>query len=222
MKIVDSYGNEMGYQDGSDYVIKDSSGSRLGWINSLNDIINTYGTKVGEIRSNGVFNVYGSRVGDVNGDNIISLLVTQEEPIPHSGGSSSSSEEGGCLAFIIGVILLGLWKALKSYVTGPFVEFSYLKETATRKEWWKTWIRSILLSLLFASLFGSLFMSLSVGYVPAIILIICLVFGSLQIIAVSIRRMHDIGKNGWWSIIPFVGFVMCGFFPGKIDGNKYK
>ncbi|MDR0908317.1 MAG: hypothetical protein LBM77_00995 [Spirochaetaceae bacterium] len=74
MKIVDSYGNELGYQDGSEYVIMDRSGSRLGWINGINDIINTYGTKVGELRSNGIYDMYGSRIGDVNGDNIFSLL----------------------------------------------------------------------------------------------------------------------------------------------------
>ena len=54
MRIVDSYGNEMGYQRGSEYVINDKFGSQLGYVNSLNDVINKYGSKVGEIRSNGV------------------------------------------------------------------------------------------------------------------------------------------------------------------------
>jgi len=96
MKIVDSSGNELGYQQGSDYVINNRSGVRLGWINALNDIIDTYGTKVGEIRSNGVFNVYGSRVGDVTGDNIIGLLTsdTQDPPPP------PRSEDRGFLASI--------------------------------------------------------------------------------------------------------------------------
>jgi hypothetical protein len=75
MKIVDDYGNELGYQEGSEYVIQNRcGGSRLGWINGINDIINNYGTKVGELRSNGIYDVYGSRVGDINGDNIFSLL----------------------------------------------------------------------------------------------------------------------------------------------------
>jgi hypothetical protein len=74
MKIVDSYGNELGYNRGSEYVINDKYGSQLGYINALNDIINKYGSKVGEIRSNGIFDSYGSRVGDINGDNIVSLF----------------------------------------------------------------------------------------------------------------------------------------------------
>jgi len=80
MKIVDSYGNELGYQQGDQYVINNKSGDRLGWINGLNDIINNYGTKVGEIRSNGVFDIYGNQVGEVNGNNIISLLEEKHNP----------------------------------------------------------------------------------------------------------------------------------------------
>ena len=74
MKIVDSYGNEMGYQRGGEYVINDKFGSQLGYVNPLNDVINKFGSKVGEIRSNGVFDKYGSRIGDVNGDNIFALF----------------------------------------------------------------------------------------------------------------------------------------------------
>jgi hypothetical protein len=74
MRIVDSYGNEVGCQMGSDYVINDKYGSRLGWINGINDIVNTYGSKVGEVRRDGVYDKYGSRIGDITGDNIFKML----------------------------------------------------------------------------------------------------------------------------------------------------
>jgi uncharacterized membrane protein YhaH (DUF805 family) len=227
MKIVDSYGNELGYQQGSEYVINDKSGNRIGWINGLNDIINTYGTKVGELRSNGVFDIYGNRVGDVNGDNIFSLLINsvvkKRSPSFSSSTSSSSSGGGGILGYgIFGVIIYGFLKALWSYIKGPFVEFSYLGETAARKEWWGTCIRSILLSLLSGGALVMVIIDIFPGVAGIIIAtVLYLSFGFLPIIAVSIRRMHDIGKNGWWSLIPIVGFVMCGFFPGKIEENKY-
>jgi hypothetical protein len=38
MRIVDSYGNEMGYQRGSEYVINDKYGSRIGDVNGDNII----------------------------------------------------------------------------------------------------------------------------------------------------------------------------------------
>lgn len=39
-------------------------------------------------------------------------------------------------------------------------------------------------------------------------------------IAVGIRRMHDIGRSGWWLIVPIVGFVFL-FFDSQFDENEY-
>lgn len=47
MKIVDSYGNELGYMRGSEYVIIDKYGSQLGYINEPNDIMDKYDNKLG-------------------------------------------------------------------------------------------------------------------------------------------------------------------------------
>ena len=47
-------------------------------------------------------------------------------------------------------------------------------------------------------------------------------------IAVSIRRMHDIGKSGWWiliSLIPVIGtiwYLVLSVTPTKEFGNPYK
>jgi uncharacterized membrane protein YhaH (DUF805 family) len=153
---------------------------------------------------------------------LFGLDAQQTNSIPVSTSSADSEEKSGCLAFIVGVILYGFFKALWSYLKGPFVEFSYLKETSARKEWWGTCIRSILLSVFIGGILMAILLNIVKGDAGIIIAIIFwLAFGLLPIIAVSIRRMHDIGKKGWWILIPIVGFVMCGFFPGKIDGNKY-
>ena len=46
-------------------------------------------------------------------------------------------------------------------------------------------------------------------------------------IAVSVRRMHDTGRSGWWILINFVPLIGWIFFivfaaePSKIDGNLY-
>ena len=93
MKIVDSYGHEIGYQQGSDYVINDGrGGSRLGWINGVNGIINTYGDKVGEIRSDGVYNNYGSRIGDIDSDIIVSLLKENKTAASSPASSLGKNE----------------------------------------------------------------------------------------------------------------------------------
>ena len=39
-------------------------------------------------------------------------------------------------------------------------------------------------------------------------------------IAVSIRRMHDTGRNGWWSIVPIMSLVYT-IEAGQSGPNKY-
>lgn len=39
-------------------------------------------------------------------------------------------------------------------------------------------------------------------------------------IAVAVRRMHDIGRSGWWILVPFVNLVfLC--FDSQPDANQY-
>ncbi len=53
-----------------------------------------------------------------------------------------------------------------------------------------------------------------------IIFIVSLGF-SLASIALWIRRMHDINKNGWWAIVPIVSFIFS--LRKTVDkNNKYK
>jgi len=228
MKIVDSYGNELGYQQGDDYVIKDRSGNRLGWINALNDIINTYGTKVGELRSDGVYDVYGSRIGDVDGDNIISLLIASLRRRPSYTPSHSSDSDGGGWLAIIAMILMGAWAILKRI----FFLFAWhfgdggfdFKGTSTRSEWWKKTLLGLLAVFLCFLIVGGItygFFSRLV-IVQLIILFVPTLFSIVPLIAVSVRRVHDIGKSGWFVLIPIFNFILCGFVPGKVDGNKYK
>lgn len=39
-------------------------------------------------------------------------------------------------------------------------------------------------------------------------------------IAVSIRRMHDTGRNGWWCIVPIMGLIYA-CEAGQPETNKY-
>ena len=46
-------------------------------------------------------------------------------------------------------------------------------------------------------------------------------FGTLiPRIAGGVRRMHDIGRSGWWFIVPIVGSVFL-FFRGQPNDNEY-
>jgi len=225
--VKNNGGNRVGIINGND--IKDSGGNRIGSLNG-NDIKDTYGNRVGYISGSDIKDTYGNRVGyaESGASNIemcaAGLLLLDLESnsgrriSSYSGSSSGTSgESGGSGWDIIGLLLFGLWHFIK----GPFVAFSLIKEPATRKEWWGTFVRSLLLGLLFSFILGTLFGSLggNSGFVIAILF--CLVFMILPIVVVSIRRMHDMGKSGWWVLIPIVSIVMCGFYPSIIEGNKY-
>jgi len=46
-------------------------------------------------------------------------------------------------------------------------------------------------------------------------------------IAISVKRLHDIGWSGWWTVvcfIPYLNYVMVptlGIIPGKVGANAY-
>jgi len=199
-RIIDIYGNWK-------YEIRDEY------------IFDTYGNRKFEIRGEWLYDTYGNRLGEMK--NLVEYLdppgdTTERRTSNYS--SSSSRSEGGGFSFwvLLGLFFLAFWHFLK----GPFVAFSLIKEPSARKEWWGTVVRSFFLSLLFLLIIVAIFSNAG-EIAPLIALLFWLAFGMLPIIAVSIRRMHDIGKRGWWILIPLVNFVMCGFFRSKVDGNPY-
>lgn len=70
------------------------------------------------------------------------------------------------------------WEAFKKYCV--------FTGRSSRREFWSFWLLCVIISLT------------GVG------LVICI----LPMIGVSIRRMHDINKCGWWSICPIVCFFL--------------
>ena len=89
---------------------------------------------------------------------------------------------------------------------------------ASRAEYWYPVLYMVIVYVILACM-GKFGMMLS-GLFGLVNIIPC--------IAVSIRRMHDIGKSGWWiliSLIPFIGniwyLVLCAT-PTKEFGNPYK
>lgn len=103
-------------------------------------------------------------------------------------------------------------KALKNYAV--------FHGRARRKEYW----HFTLFNTLFAFLLGILSMLLFSSSWPAELLALGTVLPGL---AVSVRRLHDIGKSGWWllfGIVPLLGPVTLFIFhirEGDGDENAY-
>lgn len=50
--------------------------------------------------------------------------------------------------------------------------------------------------------------------------ILALLPGIWFTITQSAKRCHDVGRSGWWQLVPFYGIVLL-FIDGDIGGNEY-
>ncbi|MCP3660257.1 MAG: DUF805 domain-containing protein [Bacteroidetes bacterium] len=115
-----------------------------------------------------------------------------------------------------------LKKFLKKYYFRHFETFLYHDGRISRKDYWIFSFLNILLMMFMGFLFESLEILLpSIAY--NIFEFICSIFWIYILIAwkmLDIRRMHDIGMSGWWTMIPIFSilFYLC---KGDDKENKY-
>jgi len=103
-------------------------------------------------------------------------------------------------------------KVLKNYVG--------FQGRARRKEYWMFF----LFNFLFTMLLSMIEMMLGLGGILSGIYGLAVLLPS---IAVSVRRLHDIGRTGWWmllSFIPIIGLIVLlvfAVFDSQPGENKY-
>lgn len=83
-----------------------------------------------------------------------------------------------------------------------FARFVDFKTRSTRSQYW--WFT--LWSVIFSVVTGIIDLSLGMGESGPIGLLASLVL-FLPSIAVAIRRLHDIGRSGWWMLLVFVPII---------------
>ena len=97
-----------------------------------------------------------------------------------------------------------------------FQKFADFKGRASRKEYWMF----VLINTVICVILSLLTKQLDYGYK------LMGVYGLFIIVpcwALSVRRLHDIGRNGWFlllGLIPIIGPLMVLFFKAK-RGNPY-
>jgi len=94
-------------------------------------------------------------------------------------------------------------------ITKKYAQFS---GRATRSEYWYF----ILFYIIFAFVIGFVD-GILMGMIglPPVLSIIYLLGTIIPSIAVGVRRLHDIGKSGWWyllAIVPLISLVLIAFF----------
>jgi len=96
--------------------------------------------------------------------------------------------------------------------------FANFNGRARRKEYWMF----VLFNMIFSTVAYGLDNMLGTMFISGVYSLAVLI----PLIAVSVRRLHDIGKSGWWFLlmfIPFGIFVLIYFFvlEGDSGRNQY-
>ena len=98
---------------------------------------------------------------------------------------------------------MGFSDAVRS-VLSQYVGFS---GRAPRSEYWYWVLFTILISIVAGILDAVLFSDSGISPLDSIVTLILLLPG----LAVSVRRLHDIGRSGWWvliSLVPVIGWIL--------------
>lgn len=97
-------------------------------------------------------------------------------------------------------------------------KYAVFSGRARRKEYWMFFLVNLIISFVIGFVVGVIgaalqmnLSSLSLIYSLAVL---------IPSIAVGVRRMHDIGRSGWWILFPIVNLV---FFclEGQTEENEY-
>ena len=88
-----------------------------------------------------------------------------------------------------------------NFYVDAWKKFADFNGRSRRKEFWIFWLVNVVISWILSLITGSL------GLIGAIIPLIFALAILIPSLAVAIRRMHDIGKSGWWICINFVPVI---------------
>ena len=102
------------------------------------------------------------------------------------------------------------------YYTNAFKQYAVFTGRTTRPEYWYFFLFNVIISVILNLIDKHGFLSM-----------ICMMAVMLPAIGIGIRRLHDIGKSGWWlliSFIPIIGTIILLVFlatEGQTGKNQY-
>jgi uncharacterized membrane protein YhaH (DUF805 family) len=99
-----------------------------------------------------------------------------------------------------------------NYYLNAWSNFANFSGRARRSEYWFFALFNFIFYILFLVLSGLLN-----SYILVVIYYIAIIIPSL---AVAVRRMHDVGKSGWYILIPIYSLILL-FTEGTRGDNEY-
>lgn len=97
------------------------------------------------------------------------------------------------------------------YYLNVLQNYAVFNGRANRAEFWYFFLYHLLIAFVLGRIGAILTIDLLSIYFPAML---------IPSIAVSVRRMHDAGKSGWYALIPFYNIVLA-VSEGTKGENKY-
>lgn len=104
---------------------------------------------------------------------------------------------------------MGFVEAVKAF----YKNYAKFDGRSSRSEYWWAYLYFIIIYVLM--LVGSALLGQTLGGILAIVLSLVILASFIPMIAVAIRRLHDVDKSGWFyllSFIPFVNFYILYLF----------
>ena len=99
-----------------------------------------------------------------------------------------------------------------NYYVEVLKKYAVFNGRARRSEYWYFFLFNILISIGLGVVAGITKISI-VGNLYSLAVLV-------PSIAVGIRRMHDVGKSGWYLLIPIYSLVLA-CTPGEVNSNQY-
>ena len=102
---------------------------------------------------------------------------------------------------------------IQHYLAG-WKKFAQFSERSRRSEyWWFSVINTVIYSVLLALsvIAAPWFLFVAMGFIFT---------WFIPSIAVTVRRMHDVGKSGWFMLIPIYNFILT-LLDSEAGTNKY-
>lgn len=100
-------------------------------------------------------------------------------------------------------------------------KYAVFSGRARRKEYWMFFLFNILISLALGFVLGFIGAIIGVGAqlsnIASVVYSLAIVIPSISVV---VRRMHDLGRSGWWMLVPVANIVFL-FMAGQPGENEY-
>ncbi len=101
---------------------------------------------------------------------------------------------------------------MMDYVKTVFKKYADFKGRARRSEYWYfTLFNALVIMILYVPALALLVAESNLAFIPLILIGLYGLATIVPTLAVTVRRLHDVGRSGWYyfiSLIPFVGGIL--------------